>query len=229
MSRTLLARLAPGLDLDGGAFPFLAVRFGTVAGISRAQVARVSFSGELAYEISVPWNAGPALWESALAAGADLGVAPYGLDALQALRIEKGYIIVGQDTDTLSTPYDAGLGWLVSTKKDFIGKRSLERVAPKRDDRLQLVGFVARDHDAVIIEGAALAGGIGARQRIEGHVTSACSSATLGRSLGLALVRGGRRRHGETLYATFAVSESGVPLSLVDPVHYDASGARRNG
>ncbi|HEY2066437.1 MAG TPA: 2Fe-2S iron-sulfur cluster-binding protein [Gemmatimonadaceae bacterium] len=227
-ARALMARLAPDLDVTNGAFPFLAVRRCTVAGVGDAQVARVSFSGELAYEVSVPWHLGPTIWRAALALGADLDVTPYGLDALQALRMEKGYIIVGQDTEALTTPYDAGLGWMVSTKKEFIGRRSLERRATERDQRVQLVGIATVNPADELAEGAALSSErVGGSRPIDGHVTSACWSATFGKSLGLALVRAGRRRHGETLYASFG--ETLVPVTLVDPVHYDASGARRDG
>ena len=227
-ARALMARLAPALDTGNADFPFLFVRRNTVAGIAGAQVARVSFSGELAYEVSVPWHLGPAIWRAALASGADLGVTPYGLDALQALRMEKGYIIIGQDTEGLTTPYDAGLGWMVSTTKDFIGRRSLERRSFQRDARPQLVGVMTLTPDAEVAEGAGLVTGSGVpARRIEGHVTSACWSATLGRSLGLAMVRAGSQRHGETLYASSG--EGAVPVRLVNPVHYDAAGAHRDG
>ena len=130
--------------MDNTAFPFLAVRTATVAGIPEAQVARVSFSGELAYEVSVPWHEGPTLWRALLAAGAPLGVTPYGLDALQVLRIEKGYLIVGQDTEALTTPHGAGLSWMVPARKAFVGRRSLERPATVAAGRAQLVGFRSR-------------------------------------------------------------------------------------
>jgi sarcosine oxidase subunit alpha len=226
-ARTLMARLAPALDVTNSGFPFLAVKRGTVADISGAQIARVSFSGELAYEVSVPWHLGRTIWRAALRHGADLDVTPYGLDALQTLRIEKGYIIVGQDTEALTSPYDAGLGWVVSSKKDFVGRRSLERHAEQRDHRPQLVGIVTVNASDTLVEGAALISNpAGLPQPIEGHVTSACWSATRGRSLGLALVQGGRHRHGETLHASWV--DGAVPVRLVDPVHYDPSGTRRD-
>jgi sarcosine oxidase subunit alpha len=142
--------------------------------------------------------------------------------------MEKGYIVVGQDTETLTTPYDAGLGWMVSAKKEFIGRRSLERGAAERDQRVQLVGIATVNPADELVEGAALLSEqVGESRPIDGHVTSACWSATFGTSLGLALVRAGRRRHGETLYASFG--DTLIPVTLVDPVHYDAGGARRDG
>jgi sarcosine oxidase subunit alpha len=228
-SRTLLAHVAPGLAVDRDAFPFLAVRTATVAGIANAQVARVSFSGELAYEVSVPWHDGPALWRALLAAGAPLGVTPYGLDALQVLRIEKGYLIVGQDTEALTTPHDAGLGWMVPARKTFVGRRSLERVAPRAGGRAQLVGFRANDPQLVIPEGVALTSALGAPPMpIDGHVSSSRYSPTLACALGLALVRDGRARLGEVLHAPLLDGRV-ASVTLVDPVHYDPEGARRDG
>ncbi|MDP1862241.1 MAG: glycine cleavage T C-terminal barrel domain-containing protein, partial [Gemmatimonadaceae bacterium] len=228
LARDLVSSVVRDVNVSNNAFPFLAVRRGTVTGIGGAQVARVSFSGELAFEVSVPWHHGPALWETVLSLGAPLGITPYGLDALQALRMEKGYIIVGQDTEALSTPYDAGLGWLVSKKKDFVGRRSMERPAPRRTDRAQLVGFVCTDSDEVVPEGAGLVSAAGVPpMRIEGHVSSSCWSEALGRPLGLALVRGGRARHGEVLQAP--LGDRIMSVTLVDPVHYDPRGARRDG
>jgi sarcosine oxidase subunit alpha len=227
-ARDLVGRVAHDLDVSKDAFPFLAVRRGTLAGIPDGQVARVSFSGELAFELSVPWRLGLRLWESLMSLGASLDVTPYGLDALQALRMEKGYIIVGQDTEGLTTPYDVGLGWMASKKKDFIGRRSHERAAPSAADRLQLVGFVRNDADDVVPEGAGLVAAPGGDSgRIEGHVSSSCWSETLGRSLGLALVRAGRARHGEVLHAP--LDSSVARVTVVDPVHYDPRGVRRDG
>jgi sarcosine oxidase subunit alpha len=228
-SRALLARVAPELVVDPDAFPFLAVRTATVAGLADAQVARVSFSGELAYEVSVPWHDGPALWRALLAEGASHGVMPYGLDALQVLRIEKGYLIVGQDTEALTTPHDAGLGWMVPTRKPFVGRRSLARVAPQAAGRAQLVGFRSNDSRLVIPEGAALTSALGAPPMpIDGHVSSSRYSPTLACALGLALVRDGRARLGEVLHAPLLDGRV-ASVTLVDPVHYDPAGERRDG
>jgi sarcosine oxidase subunit alpha len=230
LARALLAELAPALDVSNTALPFLAVRRGVrVAGIDDAQVARVSFSGELAFEVSVPWHFAPALWDALLSSGASRGITPYGLDALQALRMEKGYIIVGQDTEALTTPHDVGLSWMVATQKDFVGRRSMERPAPRRTDRAQLVGFTVLDSGEVIPEGAALTSAYGAPPMpIDGHVSSSCWSEALQRSIGLALVRGGRARHGEVLHAPLLDGRV-LRVTLVDPVHYDPTGGRRNG
>jgi sarcosine oxidase subunit alpha len=223
-SRDVLGGLAPEVDVSKEGFPFLAVRRGTVAGISDAQVARVSFSGELAFEVSVPWEQGAALFRSFLSARAE----PYGLEALQVLRSEKGYVIVGQDTEGTTTPSDAGLGWLLSKQKDFVGKRSFALPALRAPDRPQLVGFLPDEPTDVIPEGAGLVAQVSAPpMAIQGHVTTSHFSATLGRSFGLAMVKGGRARHGERLYAP--LENRVVAVTLVDPVHYDRNGERRDG
>jgi sarcosine oxidase subunit alpha len=227
-SRDVLGALAPELDVSKEAFPFLAVKGGTVAGIEGAQVARVSFSGELAFEVSVPWELGAGLFRSVLSAGGPFGIEPYGLEALQVLRSEKGYIIVGQDTEGTTTPEDAGLSWLVSKSKDFVGKRSFSLPALRAPDRHQLVGFLPDDPTEVVPEGAGLVAKASAPPvPIEGHVTTSHYSEALGRSFGLALVKGGRSRHGEKLEAP--LEDRVVPLTLVDPVHFDKKGEKRDG
>lgn len=229
-ARDVLARLAPTLDLAREAFPFHTVRRGVVVGgITDAQVARVSFSGELSYEVSVPWHEGAALWRALLAEGAPYDIMPYGLDAMQQLRMEKGFIIVGQDTEALTTVYDAGLGWLVDEGKEWVGKRSTRRSGNRRTNRAELVGFVVMGSNEVIPEGAALTRGIGEPPMpIEGHVSTSGWSDTLGASLGLALVRGGRARIGEELDAPLLDGRV-LRVRLASPTHYDPTGAHRDG
>jgi glycine cleavage system aminomethyltransferase T len=133
-SREVIAAVAPDVDVSRTEFPFHSVvRNVTAAGIAGSQIARVSFSGELAFEVSVPWHEAPTLWDALLVAGSPHDITPYGLDALQALRIEKGFIIVGQDTEALTTPFDVGLGGLVSQLKDCVGAaRGNARQSPRR-------------------------------------------------------------------------------------------------
>jgi sarcosine oxidase subunit alpha len=227
-SREVLRALAPDLDVSKEGFPFLAVKRATVAGLADAQVARVSFSGELAYEVSVPWDLGGPLWKQVLSAGEALGITPYGLEALQVLRGEKGYILVGQDTEGTTTPLDVGLSWLVAKDKDFIGRRSFARPALRAADRRQLVGFRPDDGNVIVPEGAGLVAKVSSPpMAIDGHVTTSRWSEALGRSFGLAMVKGGRSRLGETLFAP--LEDRVVPVKLVDPVHYDKKGERRDG
>ena len=224
-ARAVLNAAGSDLDLSKEAFPFMAVRPGRVAGLA-GLVARVSFSGELAFEVSVPGHDGPALWQALTAAGASHGITPYGLEALSVLRAEKGYLIVGQDTDASTTAIDAGLGWLIKPDRDYLGRRSLARPDFARPDRYQLVGFRA---DAPVMEGAQLVtDGSGVRPvPMAGAVTTSHWSEALGGYFGLALVKGGRARIGETLEAHDGARS--VPVRLADPVAYDRQGVRRDG
>ncbi|MFI6014694.1 sarcosine oxidase subunit alpha family protein [Streptomyces sp. NPDC051243] len=229
-SRAVLAALAPQLAVANDDFPFMAWRETTVAGIA-ARVCRISFSGELAYEINVsPWQA-LALWEAVYEAGAPYDITPYGTETMHVLRAEKGYPIIGQDTDGTVTPQDLGMSWVVSKKKpDFIGKRSYARADTSRPDRKHLVGLLPEDPGTFLPEGTHLiADGVLPTPPVPmlGHVTSSYRSAALGRTFALALIKGGRDRIGERLYAP--VGDQLVPVTVAAPVLYDPEGARRDG
>ncbi|MFI1927726.1 sarcosine oxidase subunit delta family protein [Streptomyces sp. NPDC020377] len=229
-SREVLGSLAPRLTVANDDFPFMAWRDTTVAGID-ARVCRISFSGELAYEINVsPWEA-LALWEALYEAGAPYGITPYGTETMHVLRAEKGYPIIGQDSDGTVTPQDLGMGWAVSKKKpDFIGKRSYARADTVRGDRKHLVGLLPEDPGTFLPEGTHLvADSVLPAPPVPmlGHVTSSYRSAALGRTFALALVKGGRDRIGERLYAP--VGDRLVPVTVASPVLYDPEGARRDG
>ncbi|WP_217208121.1 sarcosine oxidase subunit alpha family protein [Streptomyces sp. AC550_RSS872] len=229
-SREVLASLAPQLAVANEDFPFMAWRETTVAGIE-ARVCRISFSGELAYEINVsPWRA-LALWGAVYEAGALYGITPYGTETMHVLRAEKGYPIIGQDTDGTVTPQDLGMSWVVSKKKpDFIGKRSHARADTVRPDRKHLVGLLPDDPGTLLPEGTHLvADGVLPAPPVPmlGHVTSSYRSAALGRTFALALIKGGRDRIGERLYAP--IGGQLVPVTVAGPVLYDPEGARRDG
>jgi sarcosine oxidase subunit alpha len=229
-SREVLGSLAPQLAVANDDFPFMAWRETTVAGIE-ARVCRISFSGELAYEINVsPWQA-LALWEALYEAGAPYGITPYGTETMHVLRAEKGYPIIGQDTDGTVTPQDLGMSWVVSKKKpDFIGKRSYARADTARPDRKHLVGLLPEDPGTFLPEGTHLvADSVLPAPPVPmlGHVTSSYRSAALGRTFALALIKGGRDRIGERLYAP--VGGQLVPVTVASPVLYDPEGARRDG
>ena len=167
------------------------------------------------------------MWEAVFDAGRRHGMTPYGTETMHVLRAEKGYIIVGQDTDGTVTPEDAGLGWAIGKNKtDFLGKRSLQRPAMTSPDRRQLVGLLTQDPRVVLDEGAQLMAQPGALvpTRPIGHVTSSYHSATLRRSIALALVAGGRARSGQTLYAPMPAGD--VPVQVTSPVFYDPKGER---
>ncbi|NEA53226.1 FAD-dependent oxidoreductase [Streptomyces sp. SID13666] len=229
-SREVLGGLAPGLDVQNDSFPFMAWRDTTVAGIA-ARVCRISFSGELAYEINIsPWDA-LALWEALDEAGTPYGITPYGTETMHVLRAEKGYPIIGQDSDGTVTPQDLGMSWVVSKKKpDFVGKRSYSRADTLRPDRKHLVGLLPEDPSAFLPEGTHLvADSVLPAPPVPmlGHVTSSYRSAALGRTFALALIKGGRDRIGERLYAP--VGDRLIPVTVASPVLYDPEGARRDG
>ena len=226
-ARALLRLVAEDIDLDGEAFPHMAVRAGRIAGLP-ARVFRVSYTGELSYEVNVPASAGLALWEALLAAGGDLGVCPIGTEALHILRAEKGYIAVGQDTDGSVTPGDLGMDWAVSKTKDFLGKRSLSRADTARAGRKQLVGLLTDDPSFVLPDGAHIVAAMKARppMRMLGHVASSYMSPNLGRSIALALLADGRARHGEGV--VLAVDGQAIRAVVADPVFIDPESVRLN-
>ncbi|MEZ7003776.1 sarcosine oxidase subunit alpha family protein [Streptomyces sp. AD55] len=232
-SRDVLTRLAPDLDLSNDAFPFMAFRETTLASGIPARICRISFSGELAYEINVSAWYGLAVWEQVHAAGHPYGITPYGTETMHVLRAEKGYIIVGQDTDGTVTPQDAGMSWVVSKRKDFIGRRSHSRPDTVRTDRKHLVGLLPTDRVTRLPEGSQLiAPDVPVTPErgpvpMLGHVTSSYHSQALGRPFALALVAGGRDRIGQTLIAP--VGDDLVPVLVADPVLYDPEGTKRDG
>ena len=154
MARKVLDPLVGGIDISREAMPHMSVREGTICGVP-TRLFRVSFTGELGFEVNVPMGYGRVIWEAIMEAGKPYGITPYGTETMHVLRAEKGYIIVGQETDGTVTPDDAGLGWAVGkAKKDFVGKRSLARPAIMAADRKQLVGLLTVDPKIVLEEGA---------------------------------------------------------------------------
>ncbi len=227
-ARAVLEPLAPDLDLDPARFPFMSFQETRVAGVP-ARVFRISFTGELSYEINVPWDHGLGVWEALMESGAAHGITPYGTETMHVLRAERGFIIVGQETDGTTTPHDLGMDWIVSKKKpDFIGKRAWQRPDAARDDRKQLVGLATADPTVVLPEGAQLVEKPGDPPvPMIGHVTSSYMSPTLGRSIALALVRSGRARIGSEIYAPLI--DRTHRITVTDPVFYDPEGERRDG
>ncbi|MCP5151958.1 MAG: sarcosine oxidase subunit alpha family protein [Chromatiales bacterium] len=227
-ARRLLGELTRDIDLDPEAFPFMAWRAGTVAGIP-ARVMRVSFTGEQSYEVSVGAGFGLALWTAIALAGERYGLTPFGTETMHVLRAEKGFIIAGQDTDGTVTPHDLGLGAMVARHKDFIGKRSLARADTVRADRKQLVGLRTDDPREVLPEGGQIVARAGGRPPVPmlGHVTSSYWSANLGHSIALALVKGGHARLGESLVVQ--LPQRSVPVTVVAPTFLDPDGERMRG
>lgn len=203
-AKETVAPLIDDIDLSDEAFPHMAVREGRVGGV-HSRVFRVSFTGEAGYEINVPADYGSDLWAKLMESGQEHGVTPYGTEAMHVLRAEKGFIIVGQETDGTVTPDDLGLSGLVSkTKPDFVGKRSLQRPDIVATDRKQLVGLRTLDGSIVLDDGAQLV--LDKEQSIpmgmRGHVTSSYYSSNCNHSIAMALLRDGRNLIGRTIYAT---------------------------
>ena len=229
LARAVLDAAGTGIDLSNEAFPFMSWREGDIAGVP-ARLARVSFTGELAYEINVPAWFGLGMWEAVIAAGETLGITPYGTESMHVLRAEKGFVIVGQDTDGTVTPHDLGLSWVVRTDdSDFVGRRSLRRADTVRPDRKQLVGLLPLESQAFLPEGAQIVSedtGVIPMAMI-GHVTSSYRSATLGRTFSLAMIAGGRELIGSTVFAP--LPEGTIEAHVTSPVIWDPEGTRRDG
>jgi sarcosine oxidase subunit alpha len=225
-AREVLRRVVDGIEVDDATFPFLGVREGTI-GAAPARILRISYSGELSYEIHVWASYGRAVWERLIEAGADIGITPYGTEAMGVLRIEKGHV-AGPELDGRTTPDDLGLGRLLSTKKQFIGQRSLNRPALRDPNRPKLVGLVPIDGVARIRAGAQIVAEPDRAPPVPmlGHVASAVFSPTLGHPIALAFVSGGLSRKGETLFALSPVTAERVAVRVTDPVFLDPEGKR---
>ncbi|WP_121061913.1 sarcosine oxidase subunit alpha family protein [Chachezhania antarctica] len=227
-ARTLLEALG-GMDLSADALPFMAWADGKIAGIP-VRVYRISFSGELSFEISVRAGQGLALWEKLMEAGKVYGVMPYGTEALHIMRAEKGFIMIGDETDGTVIPQDLGLDWAISKKKeDYIGKRAQARAHMMDPDRWKLVGLQTLD-GSVLPDGAYAVGeGINANgQRItQGRVTSSYHSPTLGCGIAMGLVHRGPDRMGEVLEFP-GTDEKTYRARIVSPVFYDPEGEKQN-
>ncbi len=227
-ARDLLEKLGD-MDLSADALPFMHWADGTLGGVP-VRVFRISFSGELSYEIAVPAGQGLALWQALLDAGEPFGIMPYGTEALHVLRAEKGFIMIGDETDGTVIPQDLGLGWAISKKKaDYLGKRAQERPHMTDPERWKLVGLETLD-GSVLPEGAyALDAGRNAngQRNTQGRVTSTYHSPTLGRGIAMGLVRHGPDRMGEVLEFTNGKAGT-VKARIVSPVFYDPEGEKQN-
>lgn len=228
-ARQLLAELTD-IDLDKDAFKFMDWREGTVAGVP-ARVFRISFTGELTYEINVQAHYAMHVWQALFAHEETYGLTPYGTETMHVLRAEKGFIIVGQDTDGSVTPEDLGMQWCVGYDKPFswIGKRALTRSDTARQDRKQLVGLRPRDSSVVLEEGApiVLDPGHPVPMPMVGHVTSSYYSPTLGSGFALAVIKGGHHKLGETVFLPMADGQV-HEAEIVNPIFVDPKGERQH-
>lgn len=229
-ARALLERLGGTVDLSAAALPFMSFAEGELAGIP-ARVFRISFSGELGFELAVPASRGLELWERLHELGQDLGVTAYGTEAMHIMRAEKGFVMIGEETDGTVIPQDLGLDWAISKKKrDYIGKRAHARIAMTERSRWRLVGLEGLEGKRLPDGAYALDHGLNAngQKKVQGRVTSSYHSPTLGAPIAMGLVRHGTERMGQELEFPLPSGEV-LRARIVDPVFYDKEGQRANG
>lgn len=222
-AREVLAALGSDIALATEDFPFMSFREGHVAGIP-ARIVRVSFTGELSFEINVAPRDLPALWAKIMEIGQPFGITPVGSEANHVLRVEKGFLSLGHEVDGTVDAHDLGMSWLLSKKKpDYLGKRSIALRRAAGTVRRELVGLLPDDPLDQIPEGAPLTPG-GRREKTEGLVTACVWSVVLNRWVGLALLENGHARHGETAHVR--LKDRTIPAKITRPVFYDADGAK---
>ena len=218
------------IDLSASSFPFMSMQEAHLGGLP-VRLFRISFTGELSFEVNVKARHGLALWTLLMEAGAEYDITPYGTEAMHVLRAEKGFIIVGQETDGSVTPRDLKMDWIVSDlKPDFIGKRALARASMTFDDRKQLVGLLTTDSQRVIPEGAHAVIDPGQPMPMEmlGQVTSSYYSPNVGSSIAMAMLKGGHSMLGSKVYFPMLDGDV-IEAEIVEPVFFDAKGERING
>jgi sarcosine oxidase subunit alpha len=227
-ARKVLEKLG-GMDVSKEAIAFMEWKDGTLGGFD-ARVYRISFSGELSYEIAVPASQGRAFWDALLEAGEEFGVMPYGTEALHVMRAEKGFIMIGDETDGTIIPQDLNMQWAISKKKeDFIGKRAQERSFMVDENRWKLVGLETLD-GSVIPDGAYAAdegNNPNGQRNVQGRVTSTYYSPTLKRGIAMGIVKNGPNRMGEVIEFQKTDGTS-IKAKIVDQVFYDKDGEKQN-
>ncbi len=226
-SKKIISNVIPDLDLSDENFPHMSFK-NTKIGKINCRVMRISFTGEHSYEINIQASYANSVWEKCMEVGKDFNITPYGTETMHLLRAEKGFIIVGQDTDATMTPIDLQMDWIVSKKKyDFIGKRSLYRSDTIKDDRKQLVGLLTDNPNEILEEGAQIVADVN-KSPIEmlGHVTSSYYSPNLKKSIALGVVRGGKNMMGKKLI--IPMENKTINVTVADPVFLDKENKRLN-
>ena len=226
-SKKIISKVIPNLDLSDEKFPHMSFKNTKIDKV-KCRVMRISFTGEQSYEINVQANYGKSVWEKCMQAGKEFNITPYGTETMHLLRAEKGFIIVGQDTDATMTPIDLQMDWIVSKKKyDFIGKRSLYRSDTIREDRKQLIGLVTENPKEVLEEGAQIVADAN-KSPVEmlGHVTSSYYSPNLEKSIALGVVKGGKNMMGQKLI--IPMENKQINVTVTDPVFLDKENKRLN-
>tara|TARA_B100000579_G_scaffold167320_1_gene136048 strand:- start:1613 stop:4591 length:2979 start_codon:yes stop_codon:yes gene_type:complete len=226
-TREIMQKVFPSMDFSNEAFPFMTFQFHNYQD-TQIRILRASFTGEMGYEIYVPSNNAIKVWEQIHSFGKDFGLITYGTETMHLLRAEKGYILVGQDTDGSITPIDLGLNWMIGkTKSDFLGKRSLTRSDTIRTDRKQLVGILPSNKKERLTEGQhiILNEKITTPMPMLGHITSSYISPTLGHSFGLAVIKDGHKLIGSKAFAS-TPDQKTIAVDIVKPIFYDEENKR---
>ena len=226
-SKKILNKIIPDLDLSDHNFPHMSFKEVLIDKI-KCRIMRISFTGELSYEINAPASYGEAIWQKCIEAGKEFNITPYGTETMHLLRAEKGFIIVGQDTDGTMTPIDLQMDWIVSKKKyDFIGKRSLYRSDTMKENRKQLVGLLTEDPNIVLEEGAQIVSELNQKPvEMLGHVTSSYFSPNLNKSIALAVVKDGKNMMGRKLFVP--MENKNISVTVANTVFYDEKNERLN-
>ena len=225
-SREVLAKLFPKLDVSNDGLPFMGYLEGDLFGVP-ARIFRISFSGELAYEINVQSDYGIYMWEKMLELGNEYGIQPYGTEALSTLRIEMGHV-AGPELDGRTIPYDVSLDGMVSKKKDFIGKRSLSKIAFTQSERQKIVGLIPLDRKTSIPEGSHLVTNKDAKLPNPklGHVSSSCWSVENNNPFSLAILKDGKNMIGKKLYAVSPLKNKSIEVEVISSHYVDHEGKR---
>ncbi|MBO6813313.1 MAG: sarcosine oxidase subunit alpha [Rhizobiaceae bacterium] len=228
-AREIIEPLVEGIDLANEAKPHMSVSHGKICGVE-TRLMRISFTGETGFEINVPADYGRSVWEAIWERGSKLGMCAYGTETMHVLRAEKGYIIVGQDTDGTVSPKDAGVAWAVGKKKtDFVGIKGMQRPDLIGPNRRELVGLKTLDPKVVLEEGAQIVDNPNhpVPMPMIGHVTSSYWSENLGHSIALALVENGHGRTGEKIF--IPMPDETIAAEICSPIFFDPEGGRING
>ena len=230
-SKLIMSRVFNNVDFSNERFPFMSFKTFDYLD-TQIRVLRASFTGEMGYEIYVPPKYALKLWERIFYYSQDIGLVPYGTETMHLLRAEKGYIIVGQETDGTVTPLDLNLNWMIGkNKKDFIGKRSLVRSDTIKEDRKQLVGLIPLDktygieEGQHVIENEEISTPIINPIKMLGHVTSSYFSPTLEHCIAMALIKDGNRKIGTQLFVSTPNHQS-IPVEVVKPIFLDPNNER---
>ena len=225
-SRDVLQKLFPDLNVSSEGLPFMGYIKGNLFGVN-ARIYRISFSGELAYEVNVESDNGNFMWEKIMEVGKEFNIQPYGTEALSTLRIEMGHV-AGSELDGRTIPYDNSLEGLVSKKKDFIGKRSLNKTAYIAQDRQKVVGVVPLDKKTSIPEGSYLVKDANAKLPNPklGHVSASCWSVEYDNPFSLAILKDGKNMIGKKLFALSPVKNISIPVEIVSSHYVDPKGER---